>query len=30
VHATDTVMRTRDDRLRLAVETLAFAAELIG
>jgi LPPG:FO 2-phospho-L-lactate transferase len=30
VHATDTVMRTRDDRLRLALETLAFAAELIG
>jgi LPPG:FO 2-phospho-L-lactate transferase len=28
VRATDTVMRTRDDRLRLAEETLAFAAEL--
>ncbi len=28
VRATDTIMRTRDDRLRLATETLAFAAEL--
>jgi LPPG:FO 2-phospho-L-lactate transferase len=28
VRATDTIMRTRDDRLRLARETLAFAAEL--
>jgi LPPG:FO 2-phospho-L-lactate transferase len=30
VRATDTIMRTRADRLRLARETLAFAAELIG
>ena len=28
VRATDTLMRSRDDRLRLARETLAFAAEL--
>jgi LPPG:FO 2-phospho-L-lactate transferase len=30
VRATDTVMRSRDDRLRLAEETLAFAAELVA
>ena len=30
VRATDTLMRTRDDRLRLARETLAFASELIA
>jgi LPPG:FO 2-phospho-L-lactate transferase len=30
VRATDTIMHTRDDRLRLARETLAFAAELLG
>jgi LPPG:FO 2-phospho-L-lactate transferase len=29
VRATDTIMRTRDDRLRLAQQTLAFAAELV-
>ena len=29
VRATDTIMRSRDDRLRLARETLAFAAELV-
>ncbi|MFO7179903.1 MAG: 2-phospho-L-lactate transferase [Pseudomonadota bacterium] len=30
VYATDTVMRSRADRQRLARETLAFAAELLG
>ena len=30
VRATDTLMRSRDDRLRLARETLAFAAELMS
>jgi LPPG:FO 2-phospho-L-lactate transferase len=29
VRATDTIMRSRDERLRLAKETLAFAAELV-
>ena len=30
VRATDTIMRTREDRLRLGRETLAFAAELVA
>src|SRR5262249_46335586 len=30
VHATDTIMKSRDDRLRLAKETLDFATGLIG